>query len=55
MQDIVSKILISLIVAGVSWLVYTTVEMKGDIKVIKYQLNTNNIVLQDIYETKKDK
>jgi hypothetical protein len=48
----ISKIITSLIVAGVSWLVYTTVETKEHIKLIEYKLEQNNKILQDLYETK---
>ncbi len=55
MIDIIQKVMVSLIVAGVSWLVYTTVEIKSEIKLINYKIDVNNKVFQDIYETKKDK
>ena len=55
MSEFIQKILISLIVTGISWLVYTTVETKEHIKLIEYKLEQNNKILQDIYESKKDK
>ncbi len=54
-NELIKKIIISLIISGISWLVYTTVELKSELKLINYKLDTLNVVFQDIYETKKDK
>ena len=54
MEDIIKKITTTLVVAGISWMVYTTVEIKSEMKLMNYKLEANNYVLQDIYESKKD-
>lgn len=54
-SKILSSAISSLLVAGISWLVYQSVETKADIKLIKYQLDQNNKIFQDLYELKKNK
>ena len=51
----ISKIITALVVGGISWLVLTTVETKEHLKLIEYKLEQNNKILQDLYDTKKDK
>ena len=54
MSDIIQKILVSLITAGISWMIYTEINHEKQIGIINYQLQQNNIILQDLYEIKKD-
>ncbi len=49
------KIVSSLVIMGISWMVYTTVETKGHLRLIEYKLDQNNIILQNLYETKQNK
>ena len=51
----IQKILIPLIVSGITWIVYETVEHEKQLTLIQYQLEQNNKILQDLYEIKKDK
>ena len=54
-KDYLKEIITSLIVAAISWMVYTEVQHEKQIALIQYQLDQNNKVLQDIYDTLKDK
>ena len=53
--DTIQKVLIGLIVVGVSWLVMETVNHRSELKLINYKLDVNNKVLQDLYEVKESK
>ncbi len=54
-SDLINKILSAAVVAGVSWLLVTTINHRTELKLMDYKLDQLNIVLQDIYETKEKK
>jgi hypothetical protein len=52
---IVSGLVISLLTLGIGWIVTTVVDLDKQLVVVNMKLDTANMILQDLYENKKDK
>ncbi|MDB4681397.1 hypothetical protein OAE88_00655 [bacterium] len=50
-----SKILTAVILALVLYIGKTVYQLDVDMNLVKYQVSQQNVVLQDIYDNKKDK
>ncbi len=55
LEDIIVKILAAVIIGILSWLSLTTMKNEQSLQLIEYKLDQNNIILQDLYTSKKDK
>jgi len=55
MDKLLNGLITALIIGAVSWLFLTTLENSKSLKLIEYKLDQNNMILQNLYESKKDK
>ena len=49
------SVIVGIVIAWLTWVSLTLVDVKSDIKLINYKLNQNNYLFQELYEKTKRK